>query len=798
MAIRQYNIQFKDKKERLVKVEIVNTLLATGDLHELTPSAEPLTISEDDDHDPLKPVRATVAQIRVRCTHDELIPIADNMQWAVTIKRASTTIWRGFLRAEMPDSDFSAMSDEAYYTADDILGALQYQKKNFDGSKKLLAQLLAAFPSLMDNSTPIRHRDMLPATTFQQLMVESQNWLENEENSEGVTETVQPVAEDVEHDILQWLGLTERYYNDHLYIGSLFGTKFYNGANELSLDVLDGSQFQWRGFHTLKMEQGVGRVSVSASGQEIEDVSIPQVTGDNYDVKSIGWLAPQTQHDTSLNALNCYVRELSARQNTGVVLYAYTSGTPGNVFGRKGANALDVDVWRESSSSPKTNFAFSRGILLVGVGLNMDGTHDLLPTFQVSDDTTVQDVYQRARAATLAGLTQPLVTVTSKGAIYAKDGGFTLKLETRAMTINTIQQGGNTYRQLAELGSTSDVHSLAYVYAVCSVRHGSKWWTGSAWSNTPTKFFYTDNECTIKTLEMMFQGGTAAMPVSGTQGGEVEFCLYGIYGVYQWDEGEPPAPTTYYCAFRPEELALLTNISLTYNPPLDLLEPSNGEEIKLNQYTAGMPDDNSKDVELHLCSDGDVADNWGFVFYGNDIIKTMHWPKLREDWMPERFVLKKNVLALSSLRSYATLSIECEYEHIPFRRVSLAGRTWYPLAVTTDVQRCQSDVLMMDITDIMAALPPVGTDEEASGHTRLIYVTCNQFGDVTWTLAAPIDEQLMIDWATSIASNVAVIDAGDSDVTDNVGEVVQELSDFTILNATTASGTYTFMFEFQH
>lgn len=788
MAIRQYNITFKDQKERTVAITIVNPN-TLGSTYTLIPADNPLTISEDDDHNPMKPIRSTVAQIRVACTHEELIPISNSLQWQVTIKRDSATIWMGYLRAEMPDADFSPISDEIYYTADDMLGVMKAQRKSLTGTKTIMGLLLAKNYGWIDNSMPIVSRGMLPSSTLQRLSVQSINWIEQEENSEGNLASVQPATDIVEQDILQWLGMTARYYMGSYYLGTIFGTLFYHQSQKTDIPVIDGAGMEWTGMHSIKMEQGVGHVRVEAVGKVVENVDAPSISDKIFDVVNIGWMAPQTTQGQR----NCYFRQLQARQNGGIEVHAYNTGNPGNVLGKKGAHILDIDAWEAQVGEDKRNFNFSRVICLVGVGLNKNGTSDSMPEFMASDTTSSTDVYNRAMAAMMAGLTQPVVGIKYRAPINVKDGGFTLKIEAKSMSLDTIQLAGNSYRQLYGMGGSNDIANMT-IFAVCSLRFGALYWTGGTWSSSSSSKFRYSLGILEKTLNMMFDGETAAMPIDGLRSGEVELIIYGVYDIYQSQEETPGGEIVYKCEIKPEPITMIPSVELKYNAPLDLMEPYRDDSIVLNQYTEGLPEDSSEDVSLHLCSRGNVPNNWGFVYDNNDVVSTLHWPKLREDWAPERLLLKKYELAMSRMRSYATLSIECEYTDMPFRRVSLGGRMWYPLAITTDMQTCRSKVLLMDITDIMAELPAIGTDEESSGGEYTVVVTAS--GDyITLTLAETLAVNVNIVWSTDTESGTATITAGQTSTTFDCGMPVQDERDIGFSASTSTGDTFNFVYQ---
>lgn len=143
----------------------------------------------------------------------------------------------------------------------------------------------------------------------------------------------------------------------------------------------------------------------------------------------------------------------------------------------------------------------------------------------------------------------------------------------------------------------------------------------------------------------------------------------------------------------------------------------------------------------------------------------------------------------------ATLAIDCEIADLPFQRIALDGRTWYPLCLKTNWQECSSELTLLDITDIMAQLPSVGDDEEGTGYTRVLDISSRN-ARTTFQLSAAIDEALTIVWACYGMSGASVIAAGGTSITVNTGGDIQEERDFDTLEISTPSGKYTIMLTF--
>jgi hypothetical protein len=380
--------------------------------------------------------------------------------------------------------------------------------------------------------------------------------------------------------------------------------------------------------------------------------------------------------------------------------------------------------------------------------------------------------------------------------MYANDGGLTLDVVAKIVQYTMVGTTGNRRRQVTGFADT------AHYGGVFKLQFGNKYWNGTSWQTTACYFIEDHDSILKKSLDMNFQGEGMAMPIAGTMTGEITLGFYGAYTFTTGSDYDPQGGFTEYWAewgpmfdYSPTAVSWLKfeKFELTYNPPFDILDVDKDEERKLSSRTLQFPEDNADNVDLALCSDGNIIQNWGFVYKSNgDIITTLHWPKLRESLIPERLVLKKHTLALSQLRSFATLTMECEYEDFPLLRVKLDGRTWFPLSIKTEWRDCKSEVMMLDITGIMAALPAVGTDEETTGYTRVIYIN-NTNDSTTLTLSAAIDEEITIQWSAYGNSGTDYIAAGSTSVTLNTGGQIQEERDWDSLSINTPSGNYTFM-----
>lgn len=792
MAVKLYTITFKDLQERTVVVRFINQDIDSGDTVALTPSDRPFVTTEDNDYDPMLPLRASTAQITVKCTHDAIVSIENNLQWAVVALRDDTVMWRGFLRAEMGDMDFSAVPDDITYQADDLLGTLAYTPKTLGSSQTTLYSLLEREYTMLDNSVPVPTRGDYPWETLSTLSAIPWNWVTTENNDEEIPENVPAMANTVEEDIAAFLGVTARYYNAKFYLGSLFGTKFYDSETEVTYDDIDGANLTWTGFSTIKWEQGVGLVEVDSGGNAISDADMPDTSNNNLTCTGYGYVMPQTERDTTLNGYNCFARYLEPTDGHGITLYQFSTGTPGNIWSELGCHVLDVDIW-ETEGTRKYNFAFSRDYIFVGTGISTDGTAISMDTFSYTSRYQTE-AYETSLAAMHSGLTTPLLTLSSIVPIYADNGGITIDLTFQSATFETVTSGGYSYRKVTEWGSDTDF-AVAATRALCSLQFGDYWWNGTSWQTTECTFFYmlnTDDNPVVKDLEMMFEGQKLAMEVSGVMSGVLVFKFFGAY--WANESSSEAEYTEYTCTWTPEDLIKLSTVEITYNAPLDLLEPNKTTIRHISQRTEAFPEDNVKSVTLSLCSGGDIQNNWGFVYSGDDIIDTLHWPKLREDWKPERLVLKKNVLALSRLRSLATLTINCEYDDLPFRRIALDDRTWYPLAITTDWRDCESEVLVADITDIMAELPAVGTDEESTGGEYTITVTASS-SSVTLTMETTLTVDTTIVWSTANTSGEVNIVAGNTTVTFDAGETIQDERDIGFSASTENDDTFTFVYD---
>ena len=796
MAVNKYTIEFKDAKERTVLVEITNSSIVSGTTKELQAAASPLTISEDSDLDPMKPLRSSVARITVVCGYEDLIPVQDDLQWAVKVKLSGTVVWQGWLRTDLPDASLSSVPGEILYVADDIIGSLAARNKTLFNERTALKNLIEITYDFIDNSIPVTDYGQAPWTTMNNLSVQGNNWKEYVENDEGIQEVKTDKAGVVEEDIAAFLGVCARSWKNHYFLGSIFGTKFYESSVERIYDIIDGSAFTWTGFHTVKGENGIGLISLESGGRIVESKSMPSISNGKFVVKSIGYMHPQTSHVSY--GLNCYQRLLAPAANSGIsfVEKTNTEGTPLNILGQLGCHIADIDVWNEDGGEIPTNFSFTRCCLFVGKGLNGNGNEPSLPSYTAT--STIEDeAINTARSQMMNALLQstPLLTIHNE-VIDTKDGGFTLKIDRREMTIEKVVVANFNHRELQEIGGTSSPMGVLF-----TLRYGEYYWTGlENWSNqsTPILLFYGNGTPHsgqvnhMKTIDDLFNGEGMSMPTPGIMSGDVELRIYGIYNVT--DTQDIVGSQIVYTATWAAEDIVNLEIKLAYNQPLNLLDIQQEEKFKCSQNTAGFPEGNEKSVELSVCSDADIVQNWGWVYNGNNIVKTLHWPKLRQYWKPERFVLKRNTLALSRNRQYATMNIECEYDDLPFRRVSFLGRTWYPLACKMDMQTCHSELLMFDITDIMAELPAVGTDEGSVGGSVVIVVS--PAGHiVSLTLSEELDEDVEIEWSTAEHSGSFTIPAGEEEDSFDAGETIHEYRDLSI-RASAESYTFDVQWEY--
>lgn len=784
--MKRYTIAFQDKSERMVEINIEDTA-TLGQYTDLIGAESPLEISEDDDHDPLLPVRASVARIRVVCDYADVIQIQNDLQWAVSIQREGVVIWNGFLRTDMPDADLAAIPGEVFYIADDLLGCLKSIRKTLPRSRKTFQTLLERTYDFMDNSIPVLDRSGKPWETLQTLSVEPWNWMEQEENGDGIEEDEPDKANVVEQDIVQFLGVCARYWNNRFYLGSLFGTKFYEGEEEQTYDPIDGSTLEWTGFHSMKSVQGMGFVSVESAGKEIEDESVPSFKGNDFTVESYGYLPPQTDYVTAGN--NAYFRSLLPIENSGVWLKRFTQATEaGNILGKLGAHILDLDFWEtQQTDLKKANFTFSRSLLFVGVGLGKDGTeYPITPDFTYSSSYS-PDAVAGAFNLLCEGVTEP-VAIFKSPSVLAKDGGFTLKIEYSGISYSVTTYGGNQYRSINSVASPSE----SYQTVLFTLRFGDKYWGGTMWVDTPVYGMYRSTSVNPflyvrKDITYEFGGEGMALPVDGVMSGDVELCIYGCFDIVT-TEDTSGGQLTYTTTISPEPVYNISKLELQYHAPLSVLDIQNRDSYRCSQRTSGFPVDNAKDVSLSLCSEGPINDNWGWVYSGSNILKNLFWPKLRQEMKPEQLVLRKNVLALSRIRNYATLSVKCEYDDLPFRRVSFLNRTWYPLAVSTNMRMNISEVLMMDITDIMASLPSVGTDEESTGGDTPVVATA-AYQIVTLTFSQALSVPATIRWSTSSSNGTATLVTGQTTVSFDAGETIADERDISI--AIEATG-YTF------
>ena len=136
--------------------------------------------------------------------------------------------------------------------------------------------------------------------------------------------------------------------------------------------------------------------------------------------------------------------------------------------------------------------------------------------------------------------------------------------------------------------------------------------------------------------------------------------------------------------------------------------------------------------------------------------------------------------------------MECEYDDMPFQRISLAGRTWYPQAIKTDWFKCSSEVLMLDITDIMASPELLTTGDDEMDDYVTMRVEYQSLAGLTWLrLSKIIDERVTIQWAAGGNSGTAYIAAGGDAV--YISAAVRSASDWTTPPViTTPSGRYIF------
>lgn len=794
--IKVYTITFKDIKERTVVIQINNQDLEEGETVALVPGASPFKTQEDDDYDPMAPFRSGTARISVKCTYGEIIPVTNNVQWHTTVRRAGTLVWSGYLRAEMGDMDFSAIPDEITYQADDMLGVLRYGHKYMSRSLTSFASLLQRTYLNIDNSTPVPARGEKPWQTLSELKAFPQNWIDNDENDQGVPEEVTEMQDVVESDIASFLGVTVRYYMNQFYMGSLFGTKFYKGQTEQIYEAIDGTEMTWTGFSTVKWENGIGRIVVESGGRNIEDGDMPDTDDDNMQVLSVGYMPPQESQDTSFQGYNCFYRILKPLAGCGIDVQEYpTNLVPSNRWSRLGVHILDTDIWN-TDGERKYDFSFSRSYVFIGTGIPTISMNTLsMPRYSYTSRDESEAI-ARSRDMMMAGLNRPLLTLSSVVPIYAKNGGITIDMTYQEGELQTVYKQGISYRRVTGWGQDTDF-SVAQTRAIVSLNLGDMWWNGTAWQSTQCTFAYMLNDTNnpvVKSLEMLFQGKKLAMPISGIMSGVLTFSFYGAYNA-QIESEIVDTYTEYTCTWKPEELIKFSTLNIQYNPPLDLLTLGNTDKSRVGQNTIGFPDDNTKTFSLSLCSlHDDKAENWGMVYKDNNVIRTLHWPKLRDDWSPERLVLKKHVLALARTRTLATIAAECEYEDLPFRRIDMLGRTWYPLAVSTDWRDCKSEILAVDITDIMAELPAVGTDEESEGGDNTITVTASG-SNVTLTMSDTLPVIVIVTWSTETDSGSALIPAGETTTTFNCGTTIQDERDIGFSATTSQGDTFNFVYD---
>lgn len=774
-------------------MEIVISNGETGDTKVLTPASSPLTTSEDNDSNPLLPIRATVAQIRVRCTHAEIIPIANNLQWSVTIKRDNALMWSGYLRAELPDMDFSTIPDEITYTADDVLGIMQYRQASTGSTRQTFAKLMSQQYKLIDNSMPVTAKGASATATLSALKAEAYNWKQEVNDRYGNTIVDDDMQDVVESDILQFLGMTARYYQGRVYLGSLFGSRYYDNGTLVIPELIDGSLFQWMGYHTVTWEQGMGNLTLTAVGRKIESKGLPGLSDENFDVESIGWAAPQTAHATAPGAYNCFMRVLKP------VLGWVLDRSLDNVWDSMGGYVADYDIWTTQSPDNKTNYSFMRRLFFSGSQMNKNGMLDEMPTFRITDRTSSSDVKARVDAAFYAWLDKqtPYIVCMSDGVILTNGGGFTLKVTPKV--VKSTKTGETWETRHRRVTGFEDLGNRVFG-GIYRLQYGNRYWNGTEWQTTKCYFIDGHDEIKTKTLSMGFEGEGMAMPVDGVQSGIVKLSFYGAYAESQGGNDDPGF-SEYWASWYPTNYNtspgfnwyMFEDFELVYHPPLDLLAVNKEDKRSLSYRTEKFPDTSSSSIELHLCSEGNINNNWGWVYLSNGKkLKILHWPKAREDMMPEQMVLRRHALALGRMNRMATVTIDCEIADLPFQRISLDGRTWYPLCLNTNWQECSSELTLLDITDIMAQLPSVGDDEESTGYTRVLDIA----GGATFRLSAPIDEDLTIVWACYGKSGTSVIPAGGTSITVDTGGEIQEERDFDTLDISTPSGKYTFMLTF--
>jgi hypothetical protein len=443
---------------------------------------------------------------------------------------------------------------------------------------------------------------------------------------------------------------------------------------------------------------------VQAGGREMSSYKAPGFSANIWGVSGLGYLAPQ-DHFVEGGDRNCFVRNLYPLPNSDMQTFYYEDDRfyiAGNFLGLWGAHMADYDQWKDDGT-PKPNFTFTRSLFVIGQSLDVDSGKELplnAETFTSDSDTefstrvlaleSAVDLMQLRRESLV-----PLVTLRIPD-LVVNGGGLTYSFDEVESDIKNGTDSGLHYRYIYAVGGTRDLTQFVF-----TLRFGNQYWQGEGWGTEPILLYEGYHNLLPKSFRNNFIGeGTYSAPINGFQTGDVELTFYGIWEP-DYQPGGSPGAYTWQCVLKPRRAAILSGITLQYNPPLNLLDVGYKNTYTCSKRTAGFPEDNEKTLDLKLLSDSAVKENWGWVYdsEGNKL-KTLYQPQNRNSEKPERIVLNRNVAALSRNRQYATMSVECEYDHMPFRRVQFLGRTWYPLAVKTDLRTCFSEVLMFDITDI--------------------------------------------------------------------------------------------------
>ena len=684
-------VEFRDLKERLVQVSLEDQSVAFGYKGNLTPAAEPLTITEDDDHDPMLPIRSTVARIRVVSAYSDIIPVKNDLQWGVTIRRAGRVLWRGFLRTDIPTGNLGPTPSEVYYIADDVIGSLKAQRNELPEGKASLWNLLGfdASDPKFDDSLPTSTNGGHPSLTLRSLYVTPYNWMKEEDDVDGNPVDVPETADVVTGDILQFLGVCVRYWRDRLYVGGPFASGYWpNVLNKVALPLIDGSTLRWTGFHNVFQDQGYGQLRLEASGRAIESQEAPELADQLFDVLAIGYLPPQTLPATA-NGYNCYYRYLKPRADSGIEVFLPVGPAVVNFLCQMGGHIVDMDIWNDMEHlEDKANFNFQRFLILVGNDYLPDGAYgNKLPDFLVRG-TTKDEAYATAIAQMKAYDMQPFYTVRIPQ-VTVNGGGFTLTLDVKTCTVGRYTEGGSYYRRIDSIDGALET---AYSECLYSLRFGDKWWNGGEWQSEETRAFGLTSF--MHTFVDGFQGTGLSFPVEGLMSGDVELNIFGFWR----DVDTSTFPVV---DFIPRSITLCAKVELRYNPPLDLYEVAKEDAYTIAGNAPDFPAENKKEVQLNLCSAGNVKDNWGWVFYGlTNKLETLYDPRSGEPTKPEVIVFERQRTMLCRARNYVTLSVEADYEDLPFSRISFLGRTWYPLAVKANLRKCSSELLLLDITGL--------------------------------------------------------------------------------------------------